>query len=126
MKSYEKCLKKSHQGQGIVFETRVQDGLCGIDLGVRENRLSKKSQQEKWELNQSSCTGNVNEKTDERNIVEIKSICLGDWMKIGEAKAGEKQKSMIGLLLQSQVDRNGKIISKNMDLSRDIPGCGKR
>lgn len=35
--------------------------------------------------------GNV-KKTDERNIVEIKSICFGDWIEIGEAKAGEKKK----------------------------------
>lgn len=61
-----------------------------LDLRVRENSLFKKSQQEKWELNQSSYTGNV-KKTDEKNIVEIKSICFEDWIEIGEAKAGEKK-----------------------------------
>ena len=75
----------------MIFETKVQDGLYSVDPVVRENRLFKKSQQEKWELNQSSYTGNVKEKTGERNILEIKSICLGDLVNIGGAKAGEKK-----------------------------------
>ena len=41
-------------------------------------------------MNWSSYTGNV-KKTDERNIVEIKSICFGDWIETGGAKAEEKK-----------------------------------
>lgn len=33
----------------------------------------------------------MKEKTDEQNIAEIKSICLGDCVDIGKAKAGEKK-----------------------------------
>lgn len=75
----------------MVSETRLQDELYGVNLGAREIRFFKKSQQEKWELNQSSYTGNVKQKTEEKNIVETESICLADWMEIGEAKAGEKK-----------------------------------
>lgn len=42
-------------------------------------------------MNWNSYTGNVKDKTDEQNITEMKSICLGDWMDIGKAKAGEKK-----------------------------------
>lgn len=81
----------------MVFEIRVQDGLYGIDLRVGENRFFKKLQQEKWESNQGRYTENV-KKTDERNIVDIESICFGDWIEL-EMKRQERKKSMIGLVL---------------------------
>lgn len=42
-------------------------------------------------MNCTSYAGNVKEKTDEQSIVEIESICLGDWMNIEKAEAGEKK-----------------------------------
>lgn len=43
------------------------------------------------ELNCTSYAGNVKEKTDEQNIVEKESMCLGDWMNIEKAEAGKKK-----------------------------------